>query len=69
MSGLERKVHNCLAAKPDVQDAYIAARAALMAILDECDQIRTDSTAYTANERAIAEQIQRVVARSLCLAA
>ncbi len=40
---------------------------AVLAVLRECKQIRTGLGAYTAPERAVAEQIERVIAETLGL--
>ena len=59
---LAKAVHNRLASLGD-QEAYIGARGALMAVLEQCDRVRTETGQYPGWSHA--DELEGVIARAL----
>lgn len=67
MAEFARRVHNRLAAAADLQQAYIDAHEALMAVVDKCEQMRAESATASSGGvgRFLADEFESVIAEAL----
>lgn len=67
MAEFARRVRNRLAAKDDLQQGYIDAHGALMAVADKCEAMRLEggSPLQVADNHRVAGEFESVIARAL----